>query len=183
MRPLTVPALVAYLAVLALGACAASPGRSPVARGDSAACVEAFRWYDAVAATMSTPGGRDGRMSIPPALQFPVSRIQSLGCLTFSDALAPMATVARPPVADSGPAIAPTSIHAGVVTSMADEAEALAFFDTHLDAPGARARSIGAAGLGRRIYLGPFATQGALDQARDLAVAAGFAAPYPVRRF
>jgi hypothetical protein len=90
-----------------------------------------------------------------------------------------MATATRPPVTDSGPAIPPTSIHAGVVTSTADEANALAFFNAH----GARARSIGAAGLGRRIYLGPFATQGALDQARDLAVAAGFAAPYPTRSF
>ena len=61
---------------------------------------------------------------------------------------------------------------------MADEANAIAFFNAH----GARARSIGAAGLGRRIYLGPFATQGALDQARDLAVAAGFTAPYPADR-
>jgi hypothetical protein len=175
--------VLALVAPIALAACAAGPGPSPVARSDSAACVDAFRWYDAVSATMSTPGGRDGRMSIPPALQFPVARIQSLGCLTFTDALAPMATAERPPVADSGPAIPPTSIHAGVVTNMADEAEALAFFNAHLNTPGARARSIGAAGLGRRIYLGPFATEGALDQARDLAVAAGFAAPYPVRSF
>jgi len=128
---------------------------------------------------MSTPSGPDDRMAIPPALQMPVAGIQSLGCLTFSDDLAPMATATRPPVASGGPAIPPTSIHAGVVTNMADEANVLAFFEAH----GAGARSIGAAGLGRRIYLGPFATQGALDQARDLAVAAGFAAPYPTRRF
>ena len=66
-------------------------------------------------------------------------------------------------------------MHAGVVTSMEDEAAALAFFA----ATGRRARSIGAAGLGRRIYLGPFATEGALDGATALARAAGFAAPYP----
>lgn len=173
MRPLTA------LAALALAGCAAGPGPAPVARGDSAACVEAFRWYDSTRATMSTPSGRGDRMAIPPDLQMPVSRIRSLGCLTFSDDLAPMATVSRPPVTDSGPAIAPTSIHAGVVTSMGDEAAALAFFTDH----GVRARGIGAAGLGRRIYLGPFATQGALDQARDLAVAAGFASHYPTRAF
>lgn len=173
MRPL--PAL----ACLALAACAAGPGPARVARGDSAACVGAFRWYDTVAATMSTPSGRDDQMAIPPALQIPVARIHSLGCLTMSDDLAPMATAERPPVANSGAAIPATLIHAGVVTSMADEANALAFFAAH----GARARGLGAAGLGRRIYLGPFATEGALARARDLAVAAGFTAPYPVRRF
>ena len=168
------------VALLALAGCAA--GQMPAgvpARGDSASCVNAFQWYDTVAATMSTPSGRSDRMSIPPALQVPVARIQSLGCLTMSDDLAPMVTATRPPIANSGPAIAPTSIHAGVVTNMADEAEAVAFFTAH----GARTRTIGAAGLGRRIYVGPFATQGALDQARDLAVAAGFASPYPVRPF
>lgn len=173
MRPL--PAL----AVLALAACAAGPGPAGLSRGDSAACVDAFRWYDTIDATMSTPSGRAGQMAIPPDLQIPVARIQSLGCLTMSDDLAPMATATRPPIADGGAPIPPTSIHAGVVTNMADEADAMAFFDAH----GARARSIGAAGLGRRIYLGPFATAGALDQARDLAVAAGFASPYPVRSF
>jgi hypothetical protein len=173
LRPLPV------LALLALAACATGPAPGVGARGDSAACVDAFRWYDAVDATMSTPSGRAGRMVIPPDLQMPVARIQSLGCLTLTDDLAPMATVSRPPVADGGAAIPPTSIHAGIVTNMSDEAAAIAFFEAH----GARARGIGAAGLGRRIYVGPFATEGALDRARDLAVAAGFAAPYPVRRF
>lgn len=172
--------LSALAALLALAGCTGGAGPSAApSRGDAASCVAAFQWYDTVAATMSTPRGRDDAMPIPPALQIPVGRIQSLGCLTMSDDLAPMATATRPPVADSGPAIPPTAIHAGVVTNMADEANALAFFAAH----GARARSIGAPGLGRRIYVGPFATQGALDQARDLAVAAGFAAPYPVRRF
>ena len=167
------------LICVALAGCAAGPSPALVTRGDGPACVAAFRWYDSARATMSTPSGRGDRMAIPPDLQMPVNRIRSLRCLTFSDDLAPMATAARPPVADGGPAIPPTSIHAGVVTSMADEAAALAFFADH----GVRARSLGAAGLGRRIYLGPFATQGALDQARDLAVAAGFASPYPTRTF
>jgi hypothetical protein len=166
------------LALLALAGCAAGPGPAPVARGDAGACVAAFQWYDTVKATMSTPSGHADRMVIPPALQMPVARIQSLGCLTMSDDLAPMATATRPPVANGGPAIRPTLIHAGIVTNMADEANVLAFFQAH----GAPARSIGAAGLGRRIYLGPFGTQGALDQGRDLAVAAGFAAPYPSAR-
>ena len=129
------------LAILALAGCAAGATPARVARGDAAACVQAFQWYDTVKASMSTPSGPDDRMAIPPALQMPVAGIQSLGCLTFSDDLAPMATATRPPVASGGPAIPPTSIHAGVVTNMADEANVLAFFEAH----GAGARSIGAA--------------------------------------
>ena len=68
-------------------------------------------------------------------------------------------------------------LHAGVVTNMEDDARARAFFAEH----GVRARSIGSAPLGRRIYIGPFATQGALDSAVQLAVGAGFASPYPGR--
>lgn len=173
MRALTVPVL------LALAACAAGPGPAPASRADAATCVEAFRWYDLVDATMSTPRGLDGDMPIPPDLQMPVSRIRSLGCLTMSDDLAPMATASRPAVADGGALIPRTWVHAGVVTNMVDEAEAVAFFGAH----GAPARGLGAAGLGRRIYVGPFATQGALDRAIDLAVAAGFAAPYTVGSF
>ena len=86
-----------------------------------------------------------------------------------------MDAAAGPPVVDGGPAIPPVSLHAGVVTNMADDADARAFFEAH----GVPARSIGSPGLGRRIYLGPFRTQAALDGARDLAVRAGFAYPYP----
>ena len=64
-----------------------------------------------------------------------------------------------PPVAAGGAAIAPVGLHAGVVTNMEDDAAARAFFAAN----GVPARSIGAPGLGRRIYLGPFATEGALD--------------------
>jgi len=163
---------------LTLAACAGGTPAPGPARGDSASCVDAFRWYDTVKASMSTPGGRADRMAIPPALQVPVASIQSRGCLTFSDDLAPMAVAERPPISDSGPAIPPTFIHAGVVTNMADEANVVAFFSAHAALP----RTLGAAGLGRRVYLGPFATQGALDRARDLAVAAGFSAPYPTDR-
>jgi hypothetical protein len=60
---------------------------------------------------------------------------------------------------------------------MADDGNALAFFEAN----GVPARSVGSSALGRRIYLGPFATQGALDGARELALRAGFAYPYPAR--
>lgn len=158
----------------AVAGCANGPAAPPASSAD---CVGYFQWYDATAATMSTPTGRADRMPIPPALQWPVAMIQQGHCLTSSADLAGMATAGGAPIRDSGPAIAPISLHAGIVTNSADEAAAVAFFREN----GAAVRTVGAAGLGRRIYLGPFATQGALDSARDLAVRAGFASPYPAR--
>ena len=46
---------------------------------------------------------------------------------------------------------------------------------------GLRVRSIGAPGLGRRIYVGPFATEGGLAEATEIARRGGFVAPYPAR--
>jgi hypothetical protein len=104
-------------------------------------------------------------------------RIRQAGCITLTRDIARMEAVGGPPVADSGSAIAPVGLHAGVVTNMQDDGRARAFFAAH----GVPARSVGSAPLGRRVYLGPFATRGALDQARDLALRAGFIAPYPAR--
>jgi hypothetical protein len=155
---------------LLLAGCAAGPVPGPTGPEQ---CVALFETYDRIKASMSTPSGRADRMVIPPVLQRPVQDLQEAGCLTMSDELD--VEVAAPPVVDGGAAIAATGVHAGIVTDMGDEAAALAFFE----AQGIEARSIGAAGLGRRIYLGPFATQGALDGAMALARAAGFASPYP----
>ena len=136
-------------------------------------CIVLFRTYDAIDASMSTPSGKRDRMPIPSALQRPVGDLQQAGCLTLSDELD--LAVAGAPVTDGGAAIDPVGLHAGVVTSMEDEVAARAFFSER----GVPARSIGAPGLGRRIYLGPFATEDALASATALARGAGFAAPYP----
>jgi hypothetical protein len=156
--------------MLLLAGCAVGPVPDPTG---PERCVALFQTYDRIKATMSTPSGRADRMVIPPVLQRPVQDLQEAGCLTLSDELD--FGVVAPPVGDGGAAIEPTGVHAGIVTNMGDEAAALAFFE----AEGIRSRSIGAAGLGRRIYLGPFGTQGALDAATALARAVGFAAPYP----
>ncbi len=147
---------------------------STAASGD--ACVALFQRYDAVQATMSTPHGAADRMPIPPSLQFPVTQLQSAGCMTLTNELTGMASADGRPVADGGPALVPPSaLHVGVVTNSADEANAVGFFQGR----GIRVRTVGAPGLGRRIYVGPFATEGALSSARDLALAAGFSSPYP----
>ena len=112
-----------------------------------------------------------------PLVEAQAQRVRQAGCITMTRDLAGMETTEPAPATPPGAAIAPISLHAGVVTNMADDARARAFFESH----GIPARSVGSAPLGRRVYLGPFATQGALDAARDLALRAGFVAPYPAR--
>lgn len=163
------PALALMTGLVACG----STGPVPVS-GD---CVALFQQYDVVEATMSPSGRRYDSMAIPPQLQGPAARIRQARCITFSDSLrfdVPPTVV----VAESGPTFPrPVRVHAGAVTSMDDDAAAQAFFT----ARGVAATSIGSAALGRRIYLGPFATRGGLDSAMALARAAGFAYPYPAR--
>jgi hypothetical protein len=102
--------------------------------------------------------------------------LSNAGCFSYTDELTGLDSTGGT-VSDSGQAIRAISVHAGVVTNMDDEARAIAFFE----ARGVRVRTIGNAALGRRIYLGPFATQGALDDAIALSRQAGFVAPYPAR--
>jgi hypothetical protein len=159
------------LALLALAACAPQGGVPEVAREGE--CITLFRQYDDLQQWVR----RRDDVTIPPELELQQIWLRQAGCITMNDALAGMESLPLVPVTDSGPAIAPISLHAGVVTSDATDAQVRAFFE----ARGVRARSIGEAGMGRRIYLGPFATQGALEGARDLALAAGFVGPYTAR--
>lgn len=126
---------------------------------------------------MSSSGRRRDSMVIRPELQGTTARIRQAGCVSFSGSLQ-LDPAGGQPVADSGPALVPPMrVHAGAVTSMADDAAARAFFEAH----GVAATSVGSPALGRRIYIGPFATRGALEDALTLARSAGFAYPYPAR--
>lgn len=140
-------------------------------------CAALFRQFDAIEASMSTAGGWRDERPIRPELQGVTARMRQARCVSFSDGLnfdAPPG----PAIAESGPRLVPPlRIHAGAVTSMDDDAAARAFFE----ARGAPAASVGSPALGRRIYLGPFATQGGLDAALALARSAGFAYPYATR--
>jgi hypothetical protein len=161
------------LALVILAGCALpEPGPS---RG-AADCVALFRQFDVLANLFPDNGRRFDDRVAPPPVEAQAQRVRNAGCITLTRDLAGMEGTAGQ-VADGGAAIAPISLHAGVVTSMADDARARAFFASQ----GVPARSLGSAPLGRRIYLGPFATQEALDGARDLAFRAGFRFPYPVQ--
>lgn len=160
-------------AALTLAACTAPPGQDPSTAGVQ--CEALFRDFDIAKATMSTPSGRDDERSIPSALWVEIERLRRADCLTRSGDLTLDESAA--PVVEGGAAIRPAIVHAGVVTDMAAEARALDFFA----ARGAAPRSEGQAGLGRRIYLGPFTTAGGRDAALTLAREAGFESPYTVR--
>ena len=103
------------------------------------------------------------------------------GCLTFSDDLDPMQglapTLAGFTITEQRRGDPATAVHLGIVTSFGDEARVTQFFR----GLGYRSRGVGAAALGRRLYIGPFITQGALDQAIAVARQAGFIAPYPAK--
>ena len=174
MRVPIVPGLPGLLvaALLAAGGAPAASGRAPA---DSATCVALFQRFDVLQRMYPNNRQRYQNRVAPPPVAAQAQLVRNAGCITSTAELAPMEGLAPGVVADAGPAIAPVQLHAGVVTNMQDDARARAFFEAH----GVRARSIGSAPLGRRVYIGPFATQGALDRARDLAVRAGFASPYP----
>ena len=72
----------------------------------------------------------------------------------------------------------PTAVHVGIVMSMYDEGRATQFFR----GLGYRSRGVGAPdGLGRRLYIGPFTSQGALDEALSIAREAGFISPFAAK--
>ena len=158
MRPLLTLTIAAAIA----GSAAGAPASAQTRPADAATCVVLFKQFDVLQNLYPNNKARyDGRVAQPP-VETQAQRVRNAGCITLTRELVGMETVAAPPVSNAGPAIAPTQLHAGVVTNMADDARARAFFASK----GVLARSVGSAPLGRRIYIGPFATQGALDEAR-----------------
>ena len=167
---------LALAAALGLAACVQGQASGP-SRASGNACVALYQEFDVLQRMYPNNQRRYENRVAAPLVEAQAQRVRQAGCITLSRDIAGMEATEGGPVTDSGPAIAPISLHAGVVTNMGDDARARAFFEGR----GVAARSVGSAPLGRRIYLGPFATQGALDQARDLALRAGFVAPYPAR--
>lgn len=169
--------------VLAVAALAALVGCAPVERAAAPAadragtCVALFQDFDRLEALHGDPRPRRDGSIAPAVLVAQGQRLRRAGCITRDADLAGREAVAVAPWSEAGAPIAPIALHAGVVQSNAMDDTMRAFFE----ARGIRARSVGSAVLGRRIYLGPFATRGGLEAAAALARAAGFVAPYPAR--
>jgi hypothetical protein len=151
-------------------------------RGDYATCLDLFEDYDR--ATWIYPSNSFGTDDAPrPMLPGPVARparmLVTHGCLTSSadlDGMPALASrLAGHRVVDSGAPIRPTALHVGIVTGIGDEWMATRFFR----GLGYDSRGVGAPTLGRRLYIGPFVSQGALDEATAIAREAGFVAPFP----
>lgn len=167
-------------ALAALSGCAQFADRPPP--GDPAACRAAFEQYD-LAAQLFQPyyynPRLDGRSSQNAAISRAGNRIISQGCLTTSrditgiEALGMRLGPGKPE--NSGPEIEPTAVHVGILTGFTEAGRAIAFFEGQ----GYQTRTIGAEKLGRRLYIGPVTSQGALDQAIALAAEAGFPNAYP----
>ncbi len=171
-------ALAACLGLLLAGAAAAaSPQRDP------ATCLALFGQYDTLAWLYPDNhwSGGSGRVMQPAELNRPMQLLRSNGCLTSSADLdgmpAVFAKLAPHTVRDSGAAIPATALQVGIVTGIYDEGRATQFFR----GLGYRSRGVGAFGLGRKLYIGPFTSQGALDEASSIAREAGFISPYPAQ--
>lgn len=171
--------------LLAVAGCADGLIADQPSRGDPAVCTDLFLKYDRTARLYPANAfGTDDSPApmVPPALERPSRLLVREGCLTSSADLDAMpalaASLSGHRVTDSGPSIPPTPLHVGIVTGIEDEREATRFFR----GLGYRSRGIGAPKLGRRLYIGPFGSQGALDEAITIAREAGFIAPIPTPR-
>jgi len=170
---------VATLAA-ALAACAAVPEQTT----DPSRCVRLFTEFDSLESiTRPDLDDRFGSSAFDFQLVAVTNALRQNRCLTMNRDLADLDALAAARAgflpADSGAAIRPVAVHVGVVTSMADDARVRAFFETL----GYRATSIGSARLGRRIHVGPVASEGALAELVGIAREAGFVAPYASRTF
>jgi hypothetical protein len=167
---------VAALALL-VAASAAVSGAASAASAPDAGCVAALRAYDRAELFFTYDGAWRG-VALPPPIERQAQRARRDGCVTSNDdtdrLLAGADAFAAPPRPEGAP-IRPTWLQVGVVGGVVGEVRARDFFAGQ----GYRVRSRGAPGLGRRIFVGPFATEGALADAAGLAVRAGFVAPYP----
>lgn len=171
-----VTALAATMITATFAACA-PPGGGDGA-GDPRSCERLFRDFDIADRSVNNFGPRD-RFTVPPALDARGQDLRRAGCITSTADLFGLEALGdelRGTVrGESGAPIRPIALHVGVVTSMSDEIRVRAFFESL----GFRVRSVGNVAIGRRIHLGPFATEGGLAEATAIARRAGFVAPYP----
>ena len=146
---------------------------------DAEECLRLFRQYDRVerrhgAVRLTDEGARAPSTDISRWAQ----RLVVAGCRTRGRDLDRMEAVAAGltefRIVEGPTAIRPVPVHLGVLTSIADEVRVTMVFR----GLGYNSRGVGAIELGRRIYIGPFASQEAVDQALALAREVGFIAPY-----
>ncbi len=174
-------AILAFALAVAASGCGAGIWGNPPS-GDPATCLAIFERYDRAVWTYppNTVGSEDNPAPIlMPAVARQARLLNQNGCITQPSDLDGLPALAKELAGfrptDSGAAIPPTALHLGIVPGIPDERRATVFFR----GLGYRSRGIGAPTLGRRLYIGPFVSQGALDEAIGIARRAGFVAPFP----
>ena len=164
--------------IAALLAAACVPAETP----DQSQCVWLFQQYDRVARLNPNAVQNRGERRIPWGSE--LDRLWRLmiqnDCQTRPGDLGDLAALSGGPIREGGaPLGRAVAVHVGAFTSQADTDAAIALFR----GKGLQATSIGDPRLGRRVYVGPVTTQGALDAVLGTAFEAGFVAPYPSEFF
>ncbi|WP_424928042.1 hypothetical protein [Amaricoccus tamworthensis] len=117
----------------------------------------------------------------PPQLSRQIQKTVTEGCITrFEDLVLPDQLEEIQDgfaIRNDERSIPPTAIQAGVVNGLETSAKAKTIFLTL----GYGVRTEGVMQLGRRVFIGPFTSQGALDQALGVAREVGFISPYVTR--
>jgi hypothetical protein len=167
-------------------ACAAllagcAPGTGPAGGNtvSTRSCVSLFQQLDVVE-DFENPLLGDDEVSVPRAVQPVAGWLRNNGCITYSRDLTGMAAALQDPATPRGDGSRQRSgalIHAGAVTSIRDDARALDYFS----ALGFHSYSLGTPGIGRRVYVGPMATEAGVAAVLDAAQRGGFAYPYVTR--
>lgn len=168
------PRMAMLAGALLLAGCGSAAELAQSRQASPAQCRALLQRFDAMEEYLGQSSRQDER-SAPIELILFAQEIKGRGCVTFTDEIADLSAVESPAPVAGGPLIAPISLHVGVLTNMPDDARVVNFFNNR----GVPARSIGSPGLGRRVYLGPFRNQGALEAAAVLAERAGFDSAYP----
>lgn len=171
---------LAIPALAILAGCQDVPGRDPAMADPTATCERRLQEYDQAALFFS--GSDWGRnQTIPMQIQRAAQSAREAGCVTggeVTDWLAGQLPAIRGTLrGEHGAPIAPTWLQVGIVAGVSSEVQTREFFA----GLGFRPRSRGAQGLGRRIFIGPFVTEGGLAEAIELSLRVGFVAPYPKR--
>lgn len=165
---------LALLAALVAASCATLPGVELPARGTAEVCVPLYKDFDRLERFYGSGNMWGKDLIASPELMERGMDLLRADCITRLDDLT-IEAAPRSLVRESGVPIDPIALHAGVVAGITGELRVRDYFADR----GIRVRSVGHIALGRRIYLGPFSTDGGRRAAAQAAREAGFVAPYP----
>src|SRR6478672_9612526 len=107
--------LTLSLAVLIAGSVTGAPASAQTRQADGTTCIALLQQFDVLEKLYPNNRARYSGRRGPPPVETQGQRVRNAGCITLTRELVGMETVAAPAIASTGPAIAPTLLHAGVV--------------------------------------------------------------------